>query len=134
MKEKPRIGNTGESEFHHRAKHLAKYYRKTARFLKVHRLMDHHTKETINVNYLFEHIGEMRMYYYIVETLDYDTNKPYNYNILEKDAIEKRFDIAHSTQNKYLSLLIQKGFIQKHQKGIYFLSDKFVGSSKKEDN
>jgi hypothetical protein len=103
---------------------IANSSRKTKTYIKMNIIEN--LKYDFTILELFEHIGEAKMFSYILTTAQKEVNNYYRHDFNSKIELENRFDIKESTQFKYLKLLISKGLICKIQNGIYKVSEKYI--------
>lgn len=75
---------------------------------------------------LFEHIGEIRMFSYIIIASQKEKSNYYRHDFTAVKEIEKLYKIKPSTQHKYLKLLLTKEVLVKIQNGIYKVNSKYI--------
>lgn len=75
---------------------------------------------------LFQHIGELQFYNYIMLKIRDQESSQYFYNAPEIINVEKELELKRSTQFFYLKLMTSKGLIIKVQNGIYKINTKYT--------
>jgi hypothetical protein len=74
------------------------------------------------------HIGELRLYNYILLKCHEAADKTYLHDKKEVEIVKKELAIAKSTQAKYLELLVNKTLVFKQpgHRGYYQINEKFI--------
>jgi hypothetical protein len=91
--------------------------------LKYIRNMKTHSLETVFG--AFKNIGEVNIFEFILGDLDQRTMRYYHNSDKAKFIFEK-YNLAESSQYRYLSNMVNKGVLERISKGIYKVADKWV--------
>lgn len=89
--------------------------------------------ETFTILRLFEHIGELRLFEFILHKVVKNEGLIYYHN---KDTIEqfkKTWELGDSTLHNYLKLMVNKQILIKISNGRYRVNDRFVSVTGKNE-
>jgi DNA-binding IclR family transcriptional regulator len=73
----------------------------------------------------FKHLGEVHLLEFILDTLDTNTMRYYHNND-RTEQIQKKYDLAPSSQYRYLSNMVKNGVLEKVGKGKYKVMEKWI--------